>query len=47
MENVLGEAFPTVKHLVDLLRTDLKDLSFQYDGLGFSASVISSLANTG
>ena len=47
LENVLGEAFPTVKHLVDLLRTDLKDLSFQYDGLGFSASVISSLANTG
>ena len=30
LENVLGEAFPTVKHLVDLLRTDLKDLSFQY-----------------
>lgn len=47
LEGVLGEAFPAVKHLVDLLRTDLKDLSFQYDGLGFSTSVISSLANTG
>ena len=47
LEDVLGEAFPAVKHLVDLLRTDLKDLSFQYDGLGFSPSVISSLANTG
>lgn len=47
LENVLGEAFPAVRHLIDLLRTELKDLSFQYDGLGFSSSVISSLANTG
>ena len=47
LENVLGEAFPAVRHLIDLLRTELKELSFQYDGLGFSSSVISSLANTG
>lgn len=37
---------PQLERLVKLLSTDLKDLSFQNDGLGFSSTVIGSLVNT-
>lgn len=47
LKNALGDVFPAVRHLVDLLKTTFKDLSFQYDGLGFSPSIISNLSNTG
>ena len=47
LEHMLGDAFPTVRRLMDLLRTELKNLSFQYDGCGFSSTIINNLANTG
>lgn len=37
----------TIQSLITLLSEELKDLSFQYDGLGFSTAIISGLMDNG
>lgn len=45
--DALPDETAEIEHLMKLLQTDLKDLSFQYDGLGFSPVVIRNLVNNG
>lgn len=47
LRGVLPDETAEIEHLMKLLQTDLKDLSFQYDGLGFSPVVIRNLVNNG
>lgn len=47
LSDTLTEEGPEIEHLMKLLGTDLKELSFQNDGLGFSPAVIGSLVNNG
>lgn len=47
MSDTLGdETIKAVQSLTRLLRSDLKEKSFQYDGLGFSARIISMLVDS-
>lgn len=47
LRDALPDETAEIEHLMKLLQTDLKDLSFQYDGLGFSPVVIRNLVNNG
>lgn len=47
LRGALPDETVEIEHLMKLLQTDLKDLSFQYDGLGFSPVVIRNLVNNG
>lgn len=47
LRGALPDETAEIEHLMKLLQTDLKDLSFQYDGLGFSPVVIRNLVNNG
>ena len=46
LRDALSSESPQLERIVKLLSTDLKELSFQNDGLGFSPAVIGSLVNT-
>lgn len=47
MRDALSSEISAIDHLMKLLGSDLKELSFQNDGLGFSPSVIAGLADNG
>lgn len=47
LEDYLTDEIQPIQDLIILLGTDLKEVSFQNDGLGFSPNVLSNLANNG
>lgn len=47
VEQSLSREAPQIRQLLDLLSSQLKTLSFKNDGLGFSADVLSKLADDG